>query len=119
MSNEAHAELMQARALMEATMSPLARRVESALQSELDAIGALPRGEARKRIALLFDQVPDLHPAPGMARHIVHAGGTRLVSFLARRLGQEGTAIQNALTDYVVASERFLEPVLLRHLPGR
>ena len=46
----ARAELVQARLLMETAMSPLASRVETVLQSELEALNSLPRVASRKRI---------------------------------------------------------------------
>ena len=113
------AELAQARALMEAAMSPLARRVEDVLQSELDAITTLSRAEGRRRLSRLFERPPDVPPGPGMAREIVRAGGQRLITFLSRALGEDSAAIADALDDYVRSSERFLEPVLMRHLPGK
>jgi hypothetical protein len=101
---------------MEAMLNPLGRRVESALQKELDTLNALPPAEQRQRIRTLFERPPDLQPAAGMAREIVRAGGQRLVARLAQRLGEEPAVVRAALDDYVAASERFVEPVLLRHM---
>ena len=114
----AQAEFLQARALMVTAMSPLARRVEEILQSELDALNSAPPAQARPRISRLFDRAPALQPGPGIAREIVRAGGNRLITFLSAQLHEDRTAIIGALDDYVGASERFLEPVLIRHMPS-
>lgn len=111
----AQGELRQARALMETAMSPLARQVEAVLQTELDALNTISTTAARQRITALFDRAPDVSPGSGMAREIVRAGGDRLVTFLISQLGRERPDIVAALDAYVGASERFLEPVLLRH----